>query len=344
MAPVKDVHIPREKVDRVKMYINERMDIDESTGCWIWNNKLNKSDYGVGKLDNKSILAHRLCYAAYNSGILKGLDDNGVRTVIRHLCNHPPCVNPEHLACGTDRENADDRRVAGTHPKGEKCHLAKLTVEHVHEIIAKKGESVSERAMLYGVSEQAIKDIDMNRTWCHIPRPDGTLPRKRMRQMRALEWTIPQISEAFNVVKEHCEYDTEPNQFTGTPCFVWKWGYERQGRGIINYDGGQVDGYFVACMFNEQRQRPEGMVTRHLCGNGSCCEPTHLKFGTRKENALDTIQMKQHTGVKLDENKVREIRRLRDNGMKLEEIASRFNVNWSYVSLVVKKKRWAHVQ
>jgi ParB-like chromosome segregation protein Spo0J len=74
---------------------------EPNSGCWIWMNGLNDGGYGnIGTTLTKS--APRASYWAFRGPIAEGM-------LIRHLCNNPACVNPDHLEQGTHWDNAQDR-------------------------------------------------------------------------------------------------------------------------------------------------------------------------------------------------------------------------------------------
>jgi hypothetical protein len=79
---------------------------EREDGCWVWNSARNQYGYGV-KWDSvykKTELAHRFAYRQAHG---LGLDDiNG--EVVRHECDNPPCVNPDHLTIGTQQDNLAD--------------------------------------------------------------------------------------------------------------------------------------------------------------------------------------------------------------------------------------------
>jgi hypothetical protein len=50
--------------------------------------------------------AHRFSYRLRFGRIPDGL-------ILRHVCDTPPCVNPDHLLVGTDADNGQDRRERG---------------------------------------------------------------------------------------------------------------------------------------------------------------------------------------------------------------------------------------
>lgn len=84
--------------------------------------------------------------------------------LIRHKCDNPPCVRPDHLVAGTHVENAEDMLDRGRHipPRGEKNGQAKLTeedVRRIRQICAKKEMTQTEVATLFGVSTAAITSI-----------------------------------------------------------------------------------------------------------------------------------------------------------------------------------------
>jgi len=91
---------------------NEKISIDESTGCWIWtgstSNKSSSHPYGNLKVDGKMVYAHRFLYAAHKGPIPPGMQ-------IDHLCRNTKCCNPEHLEVVTPRENTIRGANAKTH-------------------------------------------------------------------------------------------------------------------------------------------------------------------------------------------------------------------------------------
>jgi hypothetical protein len=79
-------------------------------GCWEWTGTRNKQGYGVvGIAINKrpaGMLAPRVQWMHHHGEIPAG-------QVIRHTCDNPPCINPDHLRCGTYQDNHDDMRSKG---------------------------------------------------------------------------------------------------------------------------------------------------------------------------------------------------------------------------------------
>lgn len=71
------------------------------TGCWEWNGPRMTLDYGRVGRGGARVLAHRLAYETWVGPIPEGL-------VVRHRCDNPPCINPNHLEIGTQKDNVHD--------------------------------------------------------------------------------------------------------------------------------------------------------------------------------------------------------------------------------------------
>jgi hypothetical protein len=158
------------------------------------------------------------------------------------------------------------------------------------EIIASKKhkydpdyKTQQERALLHSVTKSVIRGIDTGRTWQFLPRPAITeFPKP------SVIWDEEILAFAFEKVKARCKYDDTDNPFVGSPCLSWQ-GKLHNGRPVIDVKGKTQLAYILACEYGEGRARPSNLVTRHLCNNQICCEPTHLKFGTRSENGIDVL-------------------------------------------------------
>lgn len=95
------------------MTVEERIhltgwDVTDS-GCWEWKGSRNDRNYGLlGMVRRgfKGARVHRLMYELKIGAIPEGI-------IIRHKCDNPPCVNPDHLEPGTDADNAEDMKARG---------------------------------------------------------------------------------------------------------------------------------------------------------------------------------------------------------------------------------------
>ena len=92
----------------------------------------------------------------------------------------------------------------------------------------------------------------------------------------------------------------------------------------------------------------------HHCDNPSCFNPDHLFVGSQSDNMVDAYskgRLKNNIGAigetnhasKLTEDQVREIRKLREQGMSSTQIAEKFPVNARQIRRIYNRKRWNHV-
>ena len=83
-----------------------RLQFPES-GCWEWTGTKTRGGYGLISDKRRKKLTHRVYYEFYTGEpIPQG-------KILMHLCDNPPCVNPEHLAVGTQRDNVNDMYAKG---------------------------------------------------------------------------------------------------------------------------------------------------------------------------------------------------------------------------------------
>jgi hypothetical protein len=139
--------------------------------CILFTGCLNNRGYGQVRRKGKTFLAHRVAYTEHH-GIplseLRGL-------VIRHRCDTPKCVNPDHLVIGTQKQNIGDaiergRHVPPPHKTGENVGTSVLTETDVKEIKRLLRLGVYQRVIAerFGVSQVQISHIKLGKQWSHV--------------------------------------------------------------------------------------------------------------------------------------------------------------------------------
>jgi hypothetical protein len=123
-----------------------------SDACWEWQGGTMPNGYGVASIgESKTQLAHR--FAASLSQDIKN-------QIVRHKCDNPLCVRPDHLEVGTQQENISDMI------NKERKHT-KLYRQAVLDIRTKQ-LSRPEYALKYGVTIGTIGDVQRRQVWRHI--------------------------------------------------------------------------------------------------------------------------------------------------------------------------------
>lgn len=126
--------------------------------CWLWTGKPHRDNqWGYGRFHaaGQSFKAHRLSYILAYGSIPDGL-------LVRHKCDNPLCVRPDHLLLGTDLDNVQDCIDRGRRPIGERVGSATLSdseVVHIRSLYEVEHWHQARIAREYGVSRRTINRI-----------------------------------------------------------------------------------------------------------------------------------------------------------------------------------------
>lgn len=126
-------------------------------GCWLWQAGKYAKGYGMFSLGQYANgkqhveYAHRVAHVIAKGDIPEG-------QVVRHTCDVPACVNPDHLVLGTQGDNVQDAASKGHYNVPHRAGSRKLTDAQVEEILtsSERGARLAER---FGVSKTAISLI-----------------------------------------------------------------------------------------------------------------------------------------------------------------------------------------
>jgi hypothetical protein len=148
-----------------------------------------------------------------------------------------------------------------------------------------------------------------------------------------------------------------------TSCWPWQGTITRQGYGQFKCNGELWRAHRLIYTL-VHGAIADDMMIRHDCDNPPCCNPAHLREGTHDDNMNDKVERHRnatgdragarlhpdrlprgmaHGNAKLTDNAVREIRRLRTEGMTYEQISNQFGVCEATIGNIVTGKIWKHV-
>jgi len=324
--------------------------------------KVGPSGYGTTKLGGVNMGSHRVSYIINknNGEPLPDRDEDGNKLVVRHMCHKQRgCINPNHLQLGTLSQNAyEDRIDAGTLPRGETCASSKVSETTAQNIKLSLRDvddpeylTKQARAEKFGSTENIVEAIDNNRSWSHLPNRSGeVIPNvderekamKRQRVAREREWTQSDFERATEYIKQNVVENEEikAGSLPPGPCWLWKLS-KKDGYGNACFNGRGTRAHILSLESQHGRFSHPDELVRHLCNARCCCNPDHLRFGTRKDNAIDIQLTSTSKSFKLDASKVRMIR---ESNTSSSELARILGITQQSVTNVRTGKTWSSIE
>jgi hypothetical protein len=155
--------------------------VTKTETCWVWKGGTWSTGYARFWYQGRAHIGSRFVYQYFHG-------PQGALHVL-HKCDNPPCVRPEHLFAGTQKDNVEDclkknrwmsKKRREAYSIGEARYGTKLTEAQVADIRAtyQKGGNLgyggrtpfSFRALAekYGVGMTTIVHIIQRKTWKHV--------------------------------------------------------------------------------------------------------------------------------------------------------------------------------
>jgi hypothetical protein len=152
------LYVPKTRTKKIQFVIDDH-------GCYICtSHKSLLNGYYHIRIHGKRKLMHRHVYEEMYGEISKGL-------YVRHKCDNPRCINPEHLEVGTPKDNSKDMVDRGRSKKGENHPRSKLTNDQVKEIRIMSSREIKRKDIcnIFGIKNvDTITSITKKLTWKHI--------------------------------------------------------------------------------------------------------------------------------------------------------------------------------
>lgn len=132
-------------------------------------------------------------------------------------------------------------------------------------------------------------------------------------------------------------------------CWGWTGRSQPSGYGRVFIDHLHQVGAHVYSWQLHYGAIPEGLQVLHKCDNPPCSRPDHLFLGTPAENSADMVTkarsawgMRNRKAMLTDEQ-ISQIRMLYADGARQVDLAAQFGTHQTNISLIVRRKNWAHL-
>lgn len=143
--------------DFFERYANRIAIPEDKSACWIWIGASHEDGYGCLRRGRKNIRATRAAFECIHG------DGSAANLVIRHTCDCPPCVNPNHLRGGSYKDAVTRGRIA----YGPRHGNAKLSENDIQQMLALAhgGMLGNEIAARFGVAATTVSGIIRGKHW-----------------------------------------------------------------------------------------------------------------------------------------------------------------------------------
>lgn len=145
-------------------YLNENVLTYEGDDCLKWP-YATKGGYGKMVADGKQwLVSRKVCTIVHGPAPTPEHE-------AAHSCGqgHEGCCTKGHLSWKTPVQNAADKLIHGTSPRGENCGTVKLTEAAAREVLRLKGKMLhKEIASRFGISRQQVDRIINRQRWAWL--------------------------------------------------------------------------------------------------------------------------------------------------------------------------------
>jgi hypothetical protein len=141
-------------------------------------------------------------------------------------------------------------------------------------------------------------------------------------------------------------------------CWLWTATKNGNGYGQIRVNNRYQLAHRVSLHLAGRLSLDSELKACHRCDTPGCVNPGHLFLGTQRENIRDAVTKgrmqferaadhyvrgARHGRAKLSEKEVREMFRLRSEGLLHRELAQRFGVRLGTVRSILSRRIWSHL-
>lgn len=141
--------------------------------CWVWKGALTRDGYGQVMYHGRGRGAHRLAWELTNGPVPDG-------KYVLHHCDNPPCINPEHLWVGTQKDNMLDCATKDRTGRGGWAHgnrktkngirrggvkLSKDDIFKIREMLASGKFSLAQIGKKFDTVQSHIYQIKTGKCW-----------------------------------------------------------------------------------------------------------------------------------------------------------------------------------
>lgn len=128
-------------------------------------------------------------------------------------------------------------------------------------------------------------------------------------------------------------------------CWLWVGSIRRGGYGQFKMPSKLMSAHRAAyLMFNGPIASDKNVL--HKCDTPNCVNPAHLFLGSHQDNVIDKVnkgrqaKRSSHGHAKLSENDIINIKKLRESGKTLKQIALQYQVHPNHIGLIIRGLRW----
>jgi len=130
-------------------------------------------------------------------------------------------------------------------------------------------------------------------------------------------------------------------------CWPWTRTLNRAGYGQVRYGHkNKVGAHRVAWELSNGTPVPDGLEVLHSCDQPACCNPSHLRPGTKPDNVRDRVSRgrsargERHGKTVITLDQANEVKRLRTEGRSYREISELTGIKKATVADICGGRTW----